>query len=561
MSEHTNHPELAVTQIPPTEDSALSSNKSELIKSESIKTDLIKEGTALSHQSGQIINKTLPKIVLATLNARYFHTSFGLRYLYANLKELQEFCEIKEFIIQTRAIDIVEQILETKPDIVGFGVYIWNIIETTDVVNLLKVIAPEIKVVLGGPEVSYETEQQGIVSCADYVLTGPADISFYQLCKDIINETPPDKKVLNSKPVPLEEIALPYEYYTDEDLKHRLLYVEASRGCPFKCEFCLSSLDKSSTPFELTTFLEQMEILYQRGARNFKFIDRTFNLNINTTMQIMQFFLDRMTDDLYLHFEVVPDHLPRKLKELLAQFPEGSLQFEIGIQTFNVEVQKNISRKQNNAKSKENLLWLRDNTSAHIHADLIFGLPGETFDTFKDSFNQLYHCRPHEIQMGILKRLKGSPIIRHTEAFDLRFNPLPPFNILSTDRVSFSTMQRINRFARYWDMIGNSGRFKYALPHILSDEPFDDFMAITEWIYNKTGQIHKISLKKLFELISQSVEALFPEKHQLVIEKIELDYEATKLKSLFNGLHLYAADQTQSITKNKSLKRQQQHMS
>jgi radical SAM superfamily enzyme YgiQ (UPF0313 family) len=514
-----------------------------------------------SQKSIHKIDKAAPKIVLATLNARYFHTSFGLRYLYANLQELQEFCEIQEFIIQTRAIDIVEQILASKPDIVGFGVYIWNIVETTDVVSLLKVIAPEIKIVLGGPEVSYETEQQTIVASADYVLTGPADLSFYQLCKDIINDAPLDRKILNSKPVELKELASPYQYYTDEDLTNRLLYVEASRGCPFKCEFCLSSLDKTSVPFEIVLFLEQMEILYNRGARNFKFIDRTFNLNINTTMQIMQFFLDRMTDDLYLHFEVVPDHLPRKLKVLLAQFPEGSLQFEIGIQTFNIEGQKNISRKQNNAKSKENLIWLKDNTHAHIHADLIFGLPGETFDSFKDSFNQLYHCRPHEIQMGILKRLKGSPIIRHTEAFDLRFNPLPPFNILSTDRVSFATMQRINRFARYWDMIGNSGRFKYTLPHILSDEPFDDFMAITEWIFNKTGQIHKINLKKLFELISQAVEALYPEKHALMIEKIEQDYEAAKLKSLFSSLSLYAVPKTTVAVKNKSLQRQKRHLS
>ncbi|PKI16180.1 B12-binding domain-containing radical SAM protein [Colwellia sp. 12G3] len=556
MAEQQNHPELTVIQIPLTEENRLDS-----INPAPIKPDLINKSASVTDQSSRKVNKASPKIVLATLNARYFHTSFGLRYLYANLKELQEYCVIKEFIIQTRAIDIVEQILASKPDIVGFGVYIWNIVETTDVVSLLKVIAPEIKVILGGPEVSYETEQQAIVASADYVLTGPADISFYQLCKDILNETPPDRKILNSKPVALEEIALPYQYYTDEDLKNRLLYVEASRGCPFKCEFCLSSLDKTSTPFDLTLFLEQMEILYERGARNFKFIDRTFNLNITTTMQIMQFFLDRMTDDLYLHFEVVPDHLPRKLKALLAQFPEGSLQFEIGIQTFNTEVQANISRKQNNAKSKDNLIWLRDNTSAHIHADLIFGLPGETFDTFKDSFNQLYHCRPHEIQMGILKRLKGSPIIRHTEAFDLRFNPLPPFNILSTDRVSFTTMQRINRFARYWDMIGNSGRFKYSLPHILSDKPFDDFMAITEWIFNKTGQIHKISLKKLFELIAQSVEALFPEKHLLVISKIELDYDASKLKSIFSGLNLYAVEQTEKNSKNNSLQRQQRHMS
>lgn len=542
MAEQTIHPELTIKHIHQAEGDVFDSKDN---------------GVMVSHDMEQ----QSTKIVLATLNARYFHTSFGLRYLYANLKELQSCCEIKEFIIQTRAIDIVEQILASKPDIVGFGVYIWNIVETTNVVNLLKVIAPEVTVVLGGPEVSYETEQQAIVDCADYVLTGPADISFYQLCKDIINKTPPDKKVLNSKPVALEELALPYKYYTDEDLSNRLLYVEASRGCPFKCEFCLSSLDKASTPFELELFLEQMEILYQRGARNFKFIDRTFNLNIKTTMQIMQFFLDKMTDELYLHFEVVPDHLPRKLKELLAQFPEGSLQFEIGIQTFNVEVQANISRKQNNAKSKENLIWLKDNTTAHIHADLIFGLPGETFETFTDSFNQLYHCRPHEIQMGILKRLKGSPIIRHTKTFDLRFNPLPPFNILSTDRINFTTMQRVNRFARYWDMIGNSGRFKYSLPYILSDKPFDDFMAITEWIFNKTGQIHKINLKKLYELISQSVEALFPDKHELVISKIELDYEASKLKSLFSGLNLYAAPETEKIIKNKSLQRQQRHMS
>ena len=541
MTEQIIQPELTISQVPLAQDNIINLNKF----SSSI------------HET----NSDSAKIVLATLNARYFHTSFGLRYLYANLKELQQCCEIKEFIIQTRAIDIVEQILASKPEIVGFGVYIWNIVETTNVVNLLKVIAPQIKVILGGPEVSYETESQPIVSCADYVLTGAADLSFYQLCKDIINNTPPDKKVLNSKPLELSEIALPYQYYTDEDLTQRLLYVEASRGCPFKCEFCLSSLDKSSVPFELTVFLEQMEVLYQRGARNFKFIDRTFNLNIKTTMQIMQFFLDKMTDDLYLHFEVVPDHLPRKLKELLSQFPEGSLQFEVGIQTFNVEVQANINRKQNNAKSKENLLWLRDNTSAHIHADLIFGLPGETFDSFKDSFNQLYHCRPHEIQMGILKRLKGSPIIRHTETFDLRFNPLPPFNILSTDRVSFATMQRINRFARYWDMIGNSGRFKYSLPIILSDKPFDDFMAITEWIFNKTGQIHKINLKKLFELISQAVEALYPEKHQEVISTLEVDYEAAKLKSLFNSLKLYAEQQVETVSKNNSLQRQQRHMS
>ena len=517
--------------------------------------------TDLSEDKTSVINAlSSPKIVLATLNSKFIHTSLGLRYLYANLKDLQQCCEIKEFVIQTRPIDIVEQILESKPDIVGFGVYIWNIVETTNVVSLLKVIAPEVKVVLGGPEVSYESEQQAIVQASDYVLTGEAEISFYELCKDIIKNNEPDRKVLKSKPVELKNLEMPYQYYSDEDLKNRLLYVEASRGCPFKCEFCLSSLDTKSNPYQLEVFLEQMETLYQRGARNYKFIDRTFNLDINTSLQIMQFFLDRMTDDLYLHFEVVPDHLPRKLKEILTQFPKGSLQFEVGIQTFNQEVQTNISRKQNNPKSKQNLIWLRENTTAHIHADLIFGLPGETFDTFRDSFDQLYQCQPHEIQMGILKRLRGTPVIRHTEAFDLRFSPLPPFNILSTDRIDFATMQLVNRFARYWDMIGNSGRFKHSLAYLLADNPFDDFIAITNWLFNETGQTHKINLKRLYELLSQAVEALFPEKHQIVLPKIELDYTASGLKGVFNTLNLYAGQKKQSTSQGKLLQRQKQHM-
>lgn len=501
-----------------------------------------------------------PKIVLATINAKFIHASLGLRYLYANLKELQDCCDIEEFVIQNRPIDIVEKILESKPTIVGFGVYIWNIEETTQVVSLLKVIAPEIKIVLGGPEVSYEIEQQPIVKAADYVVTGDAEVSFYDLCKDIISNVEPEHNVINSKPVDLNSIQLPYQYYSDEDLKNRLLYVEASRGCPFKCEFCLSSLDSRSTPFDLDIFLKQMDILYQRGARSFKFIDRTFNLDIENSLRVLQFFLDRITDDMFLHFEVIPDHLPRKLKEIITQFPPGTLQFEVGIQTFNQDVQANISRKQNNPKSKQNLIWLKEKTHAHLHSDLIFGLPGQTIDTFRKSFDELYQCRPHEIQMGILKRLKGTPIIRHTETFDLRFSPLPPFSILSTDRIDFNTMQWVNRFARYWDMIANSGRFKNALPYILSDNAFDDFMAITHWLFTKTQQTHRINLKRLIELVSQAVESLFPEKHSQVVDKIKLDYAATKLKGHIDTIKLYATEAVQIKTKTNSSQRQKQHL-
>ncbi|MGX5173227.1 DUF4080 domain-containing protein [Aliikangiella sp. IMCC44653] len=502
----------------------------------------------------------MAKILLSTLNAKYIHASLGLRYLYANLGELQNECSIKEFTINTRAIDIVEQILLEEPKIVGFGVYIWNVVETAAVISQLKTVAPDIIIILGGPEVSYETEEQSIVAFADYILTGAADLTFRKLCYDILSHNAPENKILRSKPVELKDLEMPYQYYTDEDLKHRLLYVEASRGCPFKCEFCLSALDTNAYPFEQQRFLKEMDVLYQRGARNFKFVDRTFNLKISNTLEIMNFFLERMDEDLFLHFEVIPDHLPEKLKQTLVKFPAGSLQFEVGIQTFNKAVQANISRRQKNDKSKENLIWLKNNTTAHIHADLIFGLPGETLATFEESFDQLYACGPHEIQMGILKRLRGSPIIRHTEAFKLRFNPLPPYNILSNSTTDFITLQRVNRFARYWDMVGNSGRFKQTLAHLLGNRPFHDFLKITDWIFAKTGQTHQINLKKLYEYVAQAVAELFPERHHKVVTSLEVDYANSKLKGNFKGLTLVSDKVKTSDSQTKRSLRQQRHL-
>ncbi len=498
-------------------------------------------------------------IILSTLNAKYIHASLGLRYLFANLNELQKQTQICEYTINTRAIDIVEKLLEKKPKIIGFGVYIWNCQETLAVISQLKKIAPQVIIILGGPEISYETEKQSLFEVADYIITGAADKSFYQLCKDIQSGNQPSKKILNSKPITLAELTLPYHLYTDEDLKQRVMYIEASRGCPFKCEFCLSALDKTSYPFDLNLFLNEMDKLYQRGGRHFKFVDRTFNLKIKTTLQILDFFLERLSDDLFLHFEVIPDHLPDKLKDKLKLFPEGSLQFEVGIQTFNEQVQNNISRKQNNIKSKDNLIWLRDNTHAHIHADLIFGLPGETLATFADSFNQLYQCRPHEIQMGILKRLRGSPIIRHTQTYDLRFSPIPPYSILSTNSVDFSTMQRVNRFARYWDMIANSGRFSKSIPYILTDQPFENFLKLTDWLFNTTGQTHKINLKRLYELVAQCSEQLFPQIHQKLIIAMQDDYKRSKLKGSFDRLALTKNQLTKESSKIKHSLRQQRH--
>ena len=471
-------------------------------------------------------------IILATLNARYIHSAFGLRYLKANLGDLEADCDILEYTLESRPEDVVEQILARQPRIVGFGVYIWNVVQTERVVALLKTVAPEVMVVLGGPEVSYEYSDATIAEHCDYIVTGWGDISFRELATELLAGAAPDAKIIQGVQPKLDQIRMPYHLYTHDDIKNRLIYVEASRGCPFKCEFCLSALDKTAWPFDLDEFLAHMDELYQRGARHFKFVDRTFNLKVKNSLRILEFFLARMSDDLFLHFEVIPDHLPEQLKAMIAKFPPGSLQFEIGIQTFNADVQQKISRRQDNDKAKANLSWIRENTNAYIHADLIFGLPGETPVSFAESFDQLFALRPHEIQVGILKRLKGSPIIRHTEAHQLRFNPNPPFSILASDTIGFADVQFINRFARYWDMLGNSGRFQSILPLLVNDSPFKQFSTIAEDLFERTGQTHKISLLRLFDLVFDIATQTLCMDAEMVRDAIHRDYMASGLKSI-----------------------------
>jgi radical SAM superfamily enzyme YgiQ (UPF0313 family) len=282
-------------------------------------------------------------IILCTLNAKYIHASLGLRYLMANMSRhgsevLATRTKLIEFTLARKTQDMINELLahfgaaqEGLTQVLGLGIYIWNVKQTTELVRQLKAQRPDLKVVLGGPEVSHEAEIQEIVQLADHVISGWGDVSFPKLCLALIHGPKPLMKMIQGEQPAMDQIELPYREFTDADLAHRVLYVEASRGCPFKCEFCLSSLDKTAWAFELKPFLQELSTLYQRGARNFKFVDRTFNLKIDASVQILKFFLDRLGEDssagLLVHFEVIPDHLPDRLKVLIAQFPPGVLQF------------------------------------------------------------------------------------------------------------------------------------------------------------------------------------------------------------------------------------------
>ena len=453
-------------------------------------------------------------IVLATLNAKYIHASLGLRCLAANMDThggagLRAQTQLREFVIQQRPTQIVEELLGLSPRVIGFGVYIWNVLETTQVVRLIKALRPDIKIVLGGPEVSHETDEQDICRLADHVITGWGDVSFPKLCRSLLHGPQPLMKLIVGEQPALDELALPYDEYTDEDLTRRLLYVEASRGCPFKCEFCLSSLDKTAWAFDLDRFMSHMQTLYARGARNFKFVDRTFNLKVDFSVGILQFFLDKIqagdgasASDIFVHFEVVPDSLADRLKALIAQFPAGTLQFEVGIQSFNPEVQQRISRRQDNLKTADNLHWLVTKSRAHVHADLIFGLPGETLQSFADGFDKLHALSPHEIQFGVLKRLRGTPITRHGTDFAMVYDPQTPYTILQNSTVDFATMQRVKRFARYWEMLGNSGRFAKALGLLLQPgSAFGNFLDFSDWLWQLSRKTHEFAYEKLVDLL------------------------------------------------------------
>ena len=443
-----------------------------------------------------------PSVLLCTLNATWQHAAFGLRYLLANLPEdLQAVTRMAEFTINMRTLDVVERVLESGAQVVGFGVYIWNVTETERVVAALRRLRPDLRIVLGGPEVSYECDQQEIVRMADVVITGEADVSLAEILRLLLAGERPAMKIMQGRLPQPSELRLPYHLYTAEDLAKRVIYVEASRGCPYTCEFCLSSLAIPVRAFSLEVLLPAFGDLLERGARRFKFVDRTFNLNIRMSRAIMEFFLARWQPGLFLHFEMIPDRLPADLREVIRKFPSGALQFEVGVQTFDPGVAVNISRRNDLEKLEENLRFLRTETGVHVHADLIAGLPGETMESFARGFDRLVAMRPQEIQVGILKRLRGTPIMRHDESHAMRYAAHPPYEVLETGAMTFAELNALRRFAKVWDLVGNSGNFVESTPLLCGPTPFAAVMSLTNLVHARCGTGDGIALLRLVETI------------------------------------------------------------
>lgn len=484
----------------------------------------------------------MAKILLTTLNSRFAHTSIALRYLYANLKELQDDAKILEFSINDATQTIVEKLLIHTPDIIGIGVYIWNVSQVNELIHIIKKISPSIKIVLGGPEVSHEPFRVNLDD-ADFIIQGEGDEAFYKLCKNILNGKTSQRVIKMSMPS-LKDISLPYRFYTDDDIKNRYIYVEASRGCPFECEFCLSSIDEKVRAFDLEKLLEEFELLWQRGARNFKFIDRTFNLNIKTANVLLNFFLQKKPP-YFAHFEVVPDHFPQLLKEKISKFPPGALQLEIGIQTLNPQIAKNISRSLKLDKIKENIRFLEENTNAHLHLDLIVGLPGEDLESFGANLDELISLSNSEIQIGILKKLSGTSINRHDIEHGMIYSNIPPYDVLQTSTLSFMDIQIMKRFSRFWDLFYNSGNFKKSIKLLWHNESvYKNFYAFSLWIYAQTDSTWHISLQRLGELLFKYLCEVKKTDAKLIAKNMLEDIMKIKGRAIPNYLKPYAKNFT-----------------
>jgi len=481
----------------------------------------------------------MPKIVLTTLNSRYSHTSIALRYLYANLKELKKESKILEFVINGDAQSIAEKILDEEPKIVGFGVYIWNVLDIKKIIKIIKKVSFDTKIILGGPEVSHFPLRVNFDE-ADYIIQGEAEISFYKLCGEILNGDLPKNRIIQAVLPDVKKIQMPYPYYSKSDIQNRKIYVEASRGCPFRCEFCLSSLDERVRYFDMEKLLEAFEILWQKGVRNFKFIDRTFNLNIEIANRLIDFFLSKK-DDFSLHFEVIPDSFPDTLKKRIKQFPPSSLQLEIGIQTLNENIAKNINRRLNIEKIEKNIRFL-EQSNVHMHLDLIVGLPGEDLKSFADNLNRLVCMTRSEIQIGILKKLSGTTINRHDIKYAMIYNSEPPYDILQNAFISFKEMQKMKRFARFWDLTYNSGNFYHTIPIMWEDDKdvFKNFYDFSQWLYNQSESTWHISLNRLSEFVFGYLTEVLGKEPSRIADSIIKDIIRINGRSIPEYLRKYA---------------------
>jgi len=444
------------------------------------------------------------EILLVAINARYSHASYAARTLQANLGALARQAAILETDLDITPVQLAEQIARHHPRVVSFTVYLWNVRLVEATARILRTVLPQARLIAGGPEL---TPDYANAALFDTLIIGEGETALRKAC-----ETPaPAAHQRTAAPEPLDTLTLPFDAYTDTDLAQRTIYAETSRGCPYPCAYCTSA----QTPlrlFPLDTLLPALDRLWQRGIRQLKFLDRSFNAPVAHACAVLDFFLPRVTPDTCLHFEINPDHLHPDILGRIAAFPKGALHLEAGVQTLNPSVAAAIGRNADTAQTLQNIRRLTHDTGAVVHADLIFGLPGEDEASFANGFDTLITAAaPPEVQVNQLKGLPGTRLRRDAPTLGLAFNPEPPYEVLHTDAMDFATLCRIQRFARCWELIRNRNRFPEDVARLhkaTAPAYYRAYHALADRIFSGEGKLFAISQPRLARHLADHLDGL-----------------------------------------------------
>ncbi len=484
------------------------------------------------------------KSLLIGINTKYIHPAMGLYQLKLNCKYD---CEIMEFtikesdeIIKNR---ICEEIKLNKYDLIGFSCYLWNIKKVLNISNYIKLNFP-IKIFLGGPEVSYDAMYfLRKYSFIDFISRGEGEDSFNELIeylsgmrslKDVSNISYIDKGRYNENSLKICDLSkIKLATLMIKDLKNQVVYLESSRGCPFHCAYCTASLDNKVRFFPLEDVLNILQELMDKKATTVKFLDRTFNANKKYMFTILNFINNHNICTTF-QFEIVVDVLDSEIIDFISHLDHKFLRFEVGIQTTNDDVNRNVLRHQNMTKLKENILKLNATNNIDIHVDLIAGLPGETLESFVKSFNETFYLRCKELQLGFLKFLRGTKLLESVEKFDCKYNSEPPYEIISNSTMSAADLDEIKLVEKALNYYYNSNKFSktfiYLLDHNLLNNPYEFFKKLSLGLSSK-------NMYDLFVHLNSYFKAHFSGNFEVLHYCLVVDYlcnHLTKPKKWWN---------------------------
>ncbi|ADI01871.1 B12-binding domain-containing radical SAM protein [Syntrophothermus lipocalidus] len=480
------------------------------------------------------------KVLLVALNAKFVHTNLAVRYL-------KSYCEsdfpdivVREFTINEYLPDIMAEIYREKPDIIGFSCYIWNIEGVFRLTRDLKQVLPGCVVILGGPEVSFDSvdllEAHPFI---DGIVRGEGEETFLELLRSLDNRGSglvkgvtwrEGNRVIYSEdrnPITrLDSIPFPYEKET-ENLNGRIVYYETSRGCPFNCSYCISSTTRGVRWFTLERVKEDLRKLLQIKPKEIKFVDRTFNANPKRMREIMDFLIQEAKET-SCHFEIAADRLDQGTIEFLKSVPLGVFRFEIGVQSTNPEVLQAVNRPMNWELLESNVKSIRQQHNIFIHLDLIAGLPGETYHSVANSFNQVYRLCPDHLQLGFLKMLKGSAIRDKSYEHGYKFSFEPPYEVLQNAYITYGEMVRLKRIEDLVEKYYNSGDFAHSLRYMIKHGWKDDAFRFYEefagyWEDKRWHRVHH-NKSSLYSMLMQFVSQRRPDLIRPVNELLKFDY-------------------------------------